>query len=540
MDSVSFSNLLTTGAFSDFTLSINGVRKRLHRAIMSERSKHFYDYFMKEPTSDYEAISINNINQDIFDTLLKWIYSSVDFQVTMDTFGPIARLAVSFQVPSLLNALLKWMNSNITGSNSMRFFFELNGIQNELKPEFMEVIINRIMRDFETLDVHDIAGLPFGCFYKVVTHPRFKSSSYKLSYSISTYLAKNRQMQVDERKLLIDLYFLTDWSSGFSQIIYCIDQSYREKVVEFISRHFRRFTVAEMSMFPQDIIIDVLMRNDIAVPNEDYVSRRIQDMTSSFTHSDKVKSRKLWQAFIFDGQPRTFQFPKIDCSNIRCLLVGSVYLDILLDLKNTLIQHGFQPQNIVCFNADIASPPLELLFQFDSVFAFTHYQFQSPSRLSELLNVYINNGGGLVYCYGFTRIDEWGCGEGELMKYLPFTRAEQVIKSPDDQITVQDDQNPIITGINRLKTGTFAPRSNVLLTEGSCMVAEYSDGVPLVAYKQIEEQLSKVIGINFYPVSLRVHRFGYDPNQPFNSLFARSILSACGASDEAIQNVTQC
>ena len=532
MEQISFSKLFETGNFSDFCLIINGEKKNLHRGILTERSLYFQEYFEKEPNSEYEIFNSSDLCFQHIDLLFKWLYGYINFHVSMDTFGYITQLALIFKVPTLINALLVWMNSNITGSNVMKFYFAVEKFSKELNPEFLEVIMNKIIKDFEVLEIKDIIELPFNSFYSIITNPSFISTSYRLSYSISTYLHKNSFINQEQQHKLIDLYLNTDWSPGLAQIFTKFDSTNFEKFLCYFAKHFRRFTNYELPLFTVDNLVRLLMRNDIIVYNEEYITLRIQEITNSISYKNKNDSRRLWQSLIRDGNQRIFLSPSpITSKNIRCLIIGSVYLDILLDIKKSLINYGFLSENIVCFNADISTPSIEFIYQFDSIFVFTHYQFQNSVILSDLLSLYIKNGGGLVYCYGFTRIDEWGCGEEGLIQKLPFSRASQVLSNPENDLKIIIKDHPIIKNINKINLGSFSPRSNIEIINDSNLIATYSDGIPLLAFKQNGDLPNRVVGINFYPVTSRIHRFGYDVNQTFHQIFPRSLLYSTGSEN---------
>ena len=525
---VCFSPLLKNGSFSDFSLHVNGKQIKLHRAIISERSLFFSDIFEKDPTARFCELSIPSGCFDVIDSVLNWIYSDPDFHVTKQTFGPIIKLSVILKIPTLLTALLQWMSSNITADNTMFFYFAICDIQDQLDPEFMRIIINRIVIHFELLDKKDVSSLPYSVFYRCITDPEFLSSSYRLSSSISNFLSTNKTITKEERSQLVNLYIKTDWPVDISEVIAAIGQNDSQILLEFVAKHFKRLNDTELAKIPNAFIAQLIARDDLNVQNADYVRERVQSLTSSMTRVNKQANLRLWQAFSRNGEKRTFHSIPITISNLRVLILASVYLDVLLDIKNTLINGGILSQNIVVFDADVKKPKDSFLFQFDVIFTFTHYQFFDSESMSESLSDFVKNGGGLVTCYGFCRADEWGCGDDNLINFLPTARGPLVPRIHDGKIIVNDEESPLIKGITEIKQGSFSPRSYVSLLEGAHLVASYADGVPLVAYKEIPDQTSRVVSINFYPITSRIHRLGYNPDQPWDKIFSRSVLYAAG------------
>ena len=525
---VCFSSLLKSGSFSDFSLHVNGKQIKLHRAIIAERSQYFAKIFEKDPTARFCELTIPDNCFEIIDSVFNWLYSDPNFHVTKQTFGPIIRLAVTLQIPTLLTALLQWMSSNITADNTMFFYFTICDIQDKLDPEFMKIIINRIVIHFELLDKKDVSSLPYSIFYQCITDPEFLSSSYRLSSSISNFLSTNKKITKEERNQLINLYIKTDWPVDISEIISAIGQNESQILLELVAKHFKRLNDTELAKIPNAFLSQLIARDDLNVPNADYVRERVQSLTSSMTRVNKQANLRLWQAFTRNGEKRTFHSIPITISNLRVLILASVYLDVLLDIKTTLIKGGILPQNIVVFDADVKKPKDSFLFQFDVIFTFTHYQFYDSESMSESLVDFVKNGGGLVTCYGFCRGDEWGCGDENLMQYLPIARGPIIPHIHEGKLIIHDNSSPLIQGITEIKQGGFSPRSSVSLLEGAHLIASYADEIPLVAYKNIDGQSSRVVSINFYPITSRIHRLGYNPEQPWDKIFSRSVLYAAG------------
>ena len=524
--SVCFSSLLQSGAFSDFCLHVKDKQIMLHRAIIAERSRYFSRLFEKDPTAKFDEISVPDNCIDLIEYVFNWIYSDPSFHVTKQTFGPIIRIAVILEIPSLISALLQWMSSNITADNTMFFYFATVDIADKLDPEFRKVIIKHIVLNFELLDKNDVCSLPFPVFYQCITDPEFLSSSYRLASSISNLLSTNKTLTTKERNQLVDLYIKKDWPAGVAEVIASLSPDEQPILLEFIAKHFRRLNVGELSKIPNSFLAQLIARDDLNAQSVDFVREKVQALTSSMTKVNKQANLRLWQAFTKNGATREFHSRPVSIGELRVLVLASVYLDVLLDIKNTLIKGGILSQNIVVFDADVQKPTDSFIFQFDVVFAFTHYQFLDSDSVSNSIREFLQNGGGLVTCYGFCRDDDWGCGNQELMRFMPFARGPLLKQAVSDELIVTD--HPLIKGITEVKAGGFSPRSNVTLLDGATLVASYSDGVPLVATKNVEGHSSKVVSINFYPVTSRVHRLGYNPEQPWDKIFSRSVFFACG------------
>ncbi|EAY17692.1 BTB/POZ domain containing protein [Trichomonas vaginalis G3] len=556
---VSFSSLLQSKAFSDLCLVANGTRISIHRAIVAERSGYFHDLFAKDPSQKIVEITLPDPCSECLPHVLNFLYSDPNFHVTKNSFGPILNIAVCFKIQALIDTLFEWMKANITAENTMYFYFAIKDIQDKLKAEndtqdkskadadtqkqyiqkqleetFMTTIIDNIVLHFELIDRGDIWSLPYNTFYTVITHKNFNSSSFCLSSAIAYTIMNNSKLEKSEVETLLSLYLQIDWPASITELVQNSapndprnQNSISSLLLPFVAKHFRRIPNTEFSKFPHKFMTALVSRDDLNAPSSEYVRQQIQNLTNSTTRVNKQRNLQMWEAFLGDGKEREYHTLPVTKENIRVLILSSVYLDVLTDIKQDLVEGGIQAQNIFLFNADTGHPTSTLLFQFDVVLAFTHYQFENPDITCSFLYDYVQNGGGLVTCYGFCRDDEWGLGDEALDSLMPFARGTQLTKCAREKVIVEDN-HPLMDGIKTIRHGEFSPRCNVKLNEGATLVASFADGVPLVAYKETNRMNQKIVSINFYPVSSRVHRLGFPPDQPWTQIFTRAILYACG------------
>lgn len=535
---VSFSSLLKSKAYTDLCLITNGNRVLIHRAIVAERCQYFAEIFKKDPSQKIVEVNLPDNCTECLSHVLDFLYSDPNFHVTKLTFGPIIKLAIFFKISALIETLYQWMIANITAENTMYFYFAVRDIQDQLQKNFMDVIIQNIVYHFELIDRGDIWSLPYEIFYKVITHPNFSSSAQCLGSAIAYSFTNNRGLQPSERQNLLELYIKNDWPASLTEMILNASPNEQSQLLPFAAKHFRRLPITELARFPLTFSVQLFSRPDLNAPSSDYVRQHVQSITGSMTKVNKQRNLKIWESFLGDGGERTYNTLPVTKENVRVLILSSVYLDVLTDIREDLIEGGIQPQNIFIFNADTGHPTNTLLFQFDVVFAFTHYQFENPEVTCAFLFDYIQNGGSLVTCYGFCRDDEWGCGDEALDSLMPFTRGTQLSKCPSEKVIVEKN-HPLMEGIKTIKHGEFSPRCNVKLNEDSTLVASFADGVPLVAVKETNKQNRKIVAINFYPVSSRVHRLGFNPDQPWTKIFVRSVLYSCGIDLEEPKPATE-
>ncbi|OHT08329.1 BTB/POZ domain containing protein [Tritrichomonas foetus] len=531
MKPISFASILESHAFSDFKLKVNDKIYLLHRAILSQRSQYFQELFKNDPTLLHKEVELSDDLVIYFKCLLSYLYSSPQFYVQPNSFCCLTQLAVIFKVPTLLGTLYRWIDSNLDYYNVLSFYQQLLPFKEKLE-EFFKMFTNTIIEYFENLDFDAIATtLPFNDFANILSDERLSNcvSSYGKSLSIAKYLTKNHFLSYDQKSYLFKIYIETDWLVNFSDMCENVNEDQLPELIEFAARHFSKMTIEELNDLNDKTIDQLLASQNLDARSEKHINEKINLLLSS-SSTNKRRSQILWNRTGDPNNPRSFYNRKITPKNLRCLVLGSMMFENLSDIKHTLVDSGLDKKNVVLYNADMLTPSLEFLFLFDVIFVFTHYQFQSRVLISERLTKYIKiRGGGVVYAYGFMRKDEWGCGEKPLIDLLPFERG----KRHNDHVhtvlkIITNTQCDLVKDINQIKISEFSPRADVKLRADAHLIASYEDNIPFVAYSDIHNSDAKIVGLNYYPITSRIHRFGWSPALPIVQLLAKAVKFSVG------------
>ena len=144
---------------------------------------------------------------------------------------------------------------------------------------------------------------------------------------------------------------------------------------------------------------------------------------------------------------------------------------------------------------------LAQLKQYDAVLVYSDTSFNDATQLGNVLADYMDGGGGVV----LTTFDFWNDnGLGLLGRivtagYLPFTTATQT-QGVTLTLSAVLPQHPILNGVKSFSGGTSSyHNSPISVTSGSTLVANWSNGEPLIATKI--PTLGRIVGVNFYPPS---------------------------------------
>ncbi|KAH0794142.1 BTB/POZ domain containing protein [Histomonas meleagridis] len=468
----------------------------------------------------------------LFPLILKWLYSSPNFTIEKCSFCQITYLAVIFEIDSLTDALTSWLISNLNSTYVINYYAKIHPLKDKLPKSFFEVIYQFILTYFEDIDNKEISTL-LSCdlYTHMIKDPNLIASAYEKSLSIVEYLEVNKDtLSSSEIHVLLDIYLENGWIVRISKIFQIVRKDRIDELIKFAAHHFSHLTIHELEQIPIDILRQIFSSYEIDARDETELKRKFE-LLSTDTTKDVNPSEIITSPHKYINQCKT-------AGTVRCLILGSLMLEVLDTLKQNLIDGGLNSKNVVVYNADRSNPTVEFLFQFDVIFAFTHYQFYSTKVISELLTKFaLQRGGAIVIAYGFMRSDDWGCGDEKLLRLMPFKRGEISLCYCDENNYNFPNVSPVkdfeffLSGITNIKFSTFLPRINVELNDNAHLVANYDDGMPLVAYSDIPNSDAKFVGLNYYPLARKGQRYGIEPDTPISKLAARAVKFALGIKE---------
>jgi hypothetical protein len=150
------------------------------------------------------------------------------------------------------------------------------------------------------------------------------------------------------------------------------------------------------------------------------------------------------------------------------------------------------------YNGLDATPSLATLQEYAAILVYSNCSFNDPVALGDVLADYVDAGGTVVVAaFSFWEVSAEIGLYGRLLTdgYLPLTLGTQGVWG--DLFLVPDlPDDPLLAGVTSFNGGPMSLRnSGISLTPGATLVAHWSDGTPLVAYK------GNVVALNFFPRS---------------------------------------
>jgi hypothetical protein len=203
---------------------------------------------------------------------------------------------------------------------------------------------------------------------------------------------------------------------------------------------------------------------------------------------------------------------------------GSGYLNVAVlgaentasfadDVVNKLTATG-QFNSVSFINVAAGTPTLETLQAYDAVLVFRRASFWSRTQMGNVLADYVDSGGGVVVMHFALYNSGYMLGRFFNDDYHVIDPVNSLYESQTGSYfnlgTMHAPDHPIMENVATFDGGYYSYRSSGVLTAGATVIAEYSNGQPLVVEKTVSTPAGNVrrVDLNFVPISSDV-AFGY-------------------------------
>jgi len=187
---------------------------------------------------------------------------------------------------------------------------------------------------------------------------------------------------------------------------------------------------------------------------------------------------------------------------------GILYADLeeyVADVQKKLLP--LLGNNLTLIDVTSRTPLLEELASFDALLVYSNYPFFNSVILGDVIAAFVDSGRGVVVsAFAFTTYSDFAYGlAGRFLGTAP-NNTYFVIKPalhtyyPALYGVFVDPSHPVLTGVQKFEGGELSSRILGNLTEGSHVVALWSDNSPLAATRVIHG-VSRRVDLNFFPAS---------------------------------------
>ncbi len=203
------------------------------------------------------------------------------------------------------------------------------------------------------------------------------------------------------------------------------------------------------------------------------------------------------------------------------LIAGSHSQEALDDIKDKVEATGLIVGNVETHDLSTSLPSLSDLQDYEAVLVYTNTSLSDPVEMGDVLADYVDSGGRVVVAPGANHDGQFGL-QGRFLTedYAPLGFGPTT-SSPLTLGTITVEGHPLLHGVSSFDGGSFNIHIDAPVTSGARLVAEWSNGTPLIAEHAIGE--GRVVSLNFFPVSDDESSGMWDPNTDGGVILANAL-----------------
>ncbi len=227
-------------------------------------------------------------------------------------------------------------------------------------------------------------------------------------------------------------------------------------------------------------------------------------------------------------------------TSASCLSFGENYLILhsvdsasAADVRAQILGTGLVSGNVDIRLGSSSTPSVSLLQSYDAVLVFASNGFQNGILLGNNLATYADGGGGVVVAPLTSSASGPFVigGRFATSSYSPFVGGAIKQYITRRLGTLHDDQHPLLTDVTNFHGGSASLHNQVSMSPAAVRIADYDNGVPLVAFKQVGT--SYVVGLNFFPPSGAVNSGNWVTTTDGAKLMANALKFSAGNRNSA-------
>ncbi|KAJ3424451.1 btb (poz) domain-containing 2a-related [Anaeramoeba flamelloides] len=452
-----------------------------HQLILSINSQMWKSMFytMKWSEMDNMKIAVVKIPEQkpkIFAKFLQYCYTG-SVKITMESVLPLYKLSDKYLMEDLKELCVFYLESNIINSMCFQFYEKILELNDQNLIGWINNLIKKNSRYFFSLN-GAFYGIKYQTLKRLLMNPNYDCHEIEFFHRIE----ETKLKFAEKCKLVKLLHFDLIGSKGIKKIkktelgLYWIkkEKMKREKKLEIQKK--------------------ILKKKILLLKN----SKLYSMLTKSLRFRNSNNEEKC----------RTMKAP-LRADQVRVLIMTTTtYLKYLNDIMESITSQGILRKNVSILNVNLKTVTLNELRIFDTIFVFSYKPFLKSIYYGKLLKNFLKLGKGIVICASDSlRAKHVRSLQGEItsLEYLPFKPGKLIHRVQASLGKVHHPDHPIMKGVNSFDGGSDSFRIKTkLISPNATVIAEWSDGVPLIALKknQIENDLNGcVIVLNIWPVS---------------------------------------
>jgi len=180
-------------------------------------------------------------------------------------------------------------------------------------------------------------------------------------------------------------------------------------------------------------------------------------------------------------------------------------------------------------NPNVDPITLQQCERYDAVLVFSSSAFTEPDEIGDVLADYLEGGGGVVVAAIASDSDCHGIGgRFEKDEFSALNRGQRTHNARHYLGKQVIPDHPILHSVKTFDGGFQSWRVQTTVCESGQLIAEWEDGVPLVAEKLIGDRHCSV-SLNMWPPSTSISRDGWETLTDGTALITNSLLYVANA-----------
>jgi len=257
----------------------------------------------------------------------------------------------------------------------------------------------------------------------------------------------------------------------------------------------------------------------------------ILDSTLQVTSTNALSGQTVEHVCTSPDEIANVRYSEEFTSQLSVALVGSDGTASLADVQSKLVDTGVF-NSVTIINTRFVTPTVMELQAFDGVMVYSAFEYADPVALGNNLADYVDGGGGVVSAMFEVAVSASFprhvlAGRWESGQYYVVTRSAHQVFNAAVLGTIHEPAHPTVEGVSSFDGGTGSYRPTTTnLTDGSTIIASWSDGMPLVAVKPVN-RVNRV-DLGFYPTSSDVSSSFWQVGTDGDLLMANALAWVAG------------
>ncbi|KAJ3449197.1 btb/poz domain-containing [Anaeramoeba flamelloides] len=460
-----FKSFINNKKFADVVFVVGTEKEQFysHKFLISAvsnywRNKFYEQGWEKKITRGIKKVLLPKINPNVFQAFLQYVYTR-EVEIKDTLVFQLLSLAKLYSIDELTRYCLNSFEKTLDQSNCISYYEYSQSVGlkkwSDIAFEYIKENTDKIFKTVTCLD-----GISKTTIKKIF--------NFKKIYALEIHILKS----------------LIHWATELKRDKYL---SNKDVTVQSLLKEFIPFIKIEMLNFEG---LQILSDLELIDPN------LIFDATIRLTRK-------------FNLHAHTYSRSGIGLENIQVLLLAACRRgdNRINFIKQSIMSTGIS--NVTVQRVNESTPSYEEMLQYNAVVLRNRRAeiLRNSDRLGDQLAKFVQTGRGLVVFAINTLIDSSSDRiNGKIREegYIPLKSAERIEKDQRELGEVLIPEHEIMVGVESFRTKDYTHVIGTHNINGGKIIANWTNGYPLITEKIKDEGCGPVVCLNFHPISTQI------------------------------------